>query len=159
MLVLNLEKVFNLHEETFNRLQNLQHLELLNGHLKQIKSKTFFMLTKLKYLFLNTNQIYNIKTSTFTGLSSIEELNLSHNHIKSFEFTDRKALAEYALDSTGRQNVPIIKRMISLKYIDLNSNKITILRQNSFEITGKLCYRVALISIIKSSMFTCPKSL
>ena len=137
ILVLNLEKCNHvLTEETFNGLINLQHLELLNGHFKQLKSNIFSCMSKLKILIVTNNQICNINLGAFNGLVSVEEIVFNHNNVNKIDFSNKishQYQSIYSKRTSILNSTVTVKNFIFLKNFDLSSNKIKILRKNSFQ--------------------------
>ncbi|EZA61305.1 Leucine-rich repeat-containing protein [Ooceraea biroi] len=104
----NLEylKILNVQDtlvpDQFSNLDNLKHLDLSNGDLKNIEPRSFRTLNNLRSLNLGDNHIEDLELSSLEGLIHLRSLNLRRNAI--------------------RQLPPALARLKSLKHLDIHSN-------------------------------------
>jgi len=112
-LNLNGNQLREIKENTFNKLTNLQTLDLSDNKLTEIKENTFVRLTNLKYLYLNSNQLTEIKENTFGRLTNLKYLYLSDNQLTEIE--------EKAFDG-----------LTHLRCLNLSGNKLTEIKENTF---------------------------
>ncbi|KOC53091.1 hypothetical protein ADU90_00225 [Clostridium botulinum] len=80
-LYINGNNIKDLPEGVFDRLVNLERLDLSGNRLSSLPTGIFDKLTKLKYLYLSGNQLKSINKDAFNKLTKLEELALDRNHI------------------------------------------------------------------------------
>lgn len=86
----------------FNRLSDLQRLDLSNNHISLIEPGAFEGLHNLKRLDLSHNKLGSINGSIFTGLQSLQKLMLSFNKLNTIPegtFNDLPALRRIEFQS------------------------------------------------------------
>lgn len=86
----------------FDKLNNLRHLDLSGGDLKQIEPGCFQALSNLKSLNLGNNHIEYLEPASLEGLTLLRSLNLRKNAI--------------------RQLPPAIARLKNLKHLEIRAN-------------------------------------
>lgn len=121
----------------FDRLTNLEVLDLSWNKITSIHENGFKGLSNLRTLKLNRNQLQRFKLHTFKNVPALEELLLNNNHIEIIE--------------DGTLTLPNLKRL------DLSHNKLTELSNFIFKDCKQLEYldlRSNHISSIKGSVYT-----
>jgi hypothetical protein len=79
-----------LEEETFNGLENLVVLHVIQNDLGSVKENLFQSLFNLKVLYLVDNGITELPENLLSNLRSLEILDLSKNHIETKIFSNSK---------------------------------------------------------------------
>lgn len=70
-----------------NRLDNLEHLNLMRNDIRILRNGMFASLRNLRTLNLKSNKIETIEPDAFVGLDELEELNLTSNAIISVDMS------------------------------------------------------------------------
>ncbi|NWW41631.1 TLR5 protein, partial [Panurus biarmicus] len=97
--------IFSLNSLIFQRLGNLESLNLFKNKINQIQRRAFFGLGNLKILNLSSNLLGELYDYTFEGLHSVTYIDLQQNHI-------------------GMIGDKSFKQLVNLKIIDLQDNAI-----------------------------------
>lgn len=128
VLDLSWNKITSIHENGFRGLGNLRTLKLNRNHIQKFKVHTFESVIHLEELVLSNNHIESIEDGTFK-LPKLKRLDLSHNKLKELSnsmFSDCKGL-EY-LDLRSNQ-ITFIKRSVyglnQLKFLGMDNNRIS----------------------------------
>ncbi|XP_053557297.1 leucine-rich repeat-containing protein 70 [Bombina bombina] len=100
----------SINQFAFKGLDSLQYLFLENANINIIKDYSFDGLINLKYLILSKNNLTTLNSKMFTNLKNLLNLQLERNNIMS--------ISENAFEEIG----------VSLKFLNLAYNKITILQ-------------------------------
>ena len=106
----------------------LEHLDLGNNHLFNLRTRTFDFQRHLKEMHLNNNKIGSIENSTFTGLQELRILNLRGNYIEELGDYLFHTLAKLEELNVGNNR---ISKLDPESFVGLTSLKILYLDDNS----------------------------
>lgn len=141
---LNLEHndITSIEEHAFVELRNLHSLTLSNNKLVHIHPHLFTDLHVLHELFVDNNKIKHIDDSAFDNMTTIEDLGLSDNFLSSIPSSIRKLRSLKSLDignnnitHLNRENFRDLSELYGLRLVD---NKITYLNEDTFEYLPQL---------------------
>ena len=121
--------------EFFHRSQhrNLVKLSLSNNYIRELRSRTFYYLTKLRFLDLSFNELTSL--GDLDGLANVEYLYLSHNFLEKIHATTFDGLQLLrVLDLSHNRLLNVddtpFQNLFDLQILNLGSNHLT-----SFAIT------------------------
>ncbi|KAM0948114.1 putative leucine-rich repeat-containing, plant-type, leucine-rich repeat domain superfamily [Dioscorea sansibarensis] len=122
--------------KSFGRLQNLRNLDLSDNALNGSIPVTLFTLPALQVLRLDQNKLSG-KLEEFSNASfSLETVDLSDNELQGdipesiIKLSNLKYLALASNNFNGTLELDLMGRMGNLSYLDLSSNKLSILNGN-----------------------------
>lgn len=110
--------------------QNLQHIDLANNKLNQIKNLTHFR--GLKYLDLSNNKIIDIGLNSFANMNRLEMLNLRNSGLHRIYFgsfshkNDLKTL-DISFNQLNHIDFRMFNSMPNLKDLYLDGNNLTVM--------------------------------
>ncbi|KAH7667568.1 Leucine-rich repeat protein [Dioscorea alata] len=119
--------------QSFGKLQNLTKLDLKNNSLNGSIPVTLFTLPALQMLQLNLNKLSGKLEGFSYASSSLDTVDLSDNELQGnipksiFELSNLKYLSLASNNFNGTLELDLIGRMRNLSYLDLSSNKLSIL--------------------------------
>lgn len=129
-------QISEIHEDAFSPLTELLELELDVNAITTIQSGLFRGLVNMEDLFLQENQIATIEDGAFAGLSGLVIFDLSHNMITEINetmFGEEIFLINFNLNNNLLTSVPRLPSIAPrIKYIFLNNNQITNIRDDDF---------------------------
>lgn len=136
---LNLEhnEIASIEEHTFEELRNLHSLTLSYNKLVNIHSHLFSDLHVLHELFVDNNKIKHLDDIAFDNMTTIEDLSLNDNVLSSIPGSIRKLRSLKSLDignnnitHLSRENFRGLSELFGLRLVD---NKVTYLNEDTFE--------------------------
>ncbi|KAG6447453.1 toll-like receptor 6 [Manduca sexta] len=136
---LNLEHndITSIDKHAFGELRNLHSLTLSNNKLLHIDTHLFTDLHVLHELFIDNNKIKHIEENAFDNMTSIEDLSLNDNFLSSIPASVRKLRSLKSLDignnnitHLNRENFRGLSELFGLRLVD---NKVTYLNEDTFE--------------------------
>ncbi|XP_045449889.1 toll-like receptor 6 [Melitaea cinxia] len=136
---LNLEhnEITSIDEHAFEELRNLHSLTLSNNKIVHIHIHIFTDLHVLHELFLDNNKIKHIDENAFDNMTTIEDLGLNDNFLSSIPLSIRKLRSLKSLDignnnitHLNRENFHGLSELFGLRLVD---NKVTHLNEDTFE--------------------------
>uniref|UniRef100_T1KM82 G-protein coupled receptors family 1 profile domain-containing protein n=1 Tax=Tetranychus urticae TaxID=32264 RepID=T1KM82_TETUR len=140
-------RLTTIKSDSFSSLIQLKRLYLIGNEINHIDQDAFQKLINLKFLELHTNRLENIDAAQlFKGLTKLETLYLEFNQLKSVGKFPH-------LDSDLSNNQlteiqDIFRNLVSLKVLNLSSNKLKRLPADAFHYNKRLIHlEVALNSI------------
>ena len=160
-LLLSFNQIEYLNENTFIGLYSLKELFLDNNKISFIDVKSFSNLTNLTKIRLTFNLLVHIESSIFDDLFNLKDLNLNLNQIKKFRVNKLEKLGylDLYLNDIDELEINAFEgNLTSLIEIQLNSNKIKILRENLFKNVQnlqKLNLAQNQLSSIENNSFNC----
>ncbi|PZC84089.1 hypothetical protein B5X24_HaOG205811 [Helicoverpa armigera] len=138
MVILNLSynKINRIDRHMFQNLYSLQKLNLEHNEIAAIDEHAFGELRNLHSLTLSNNKLVHIHTHLFTDLHVLHELFLDNNKIKHIEenaFDNMTAIEDLGLGDNFLSAMPSsIRKLRSLKSLDIGNNNITHLNRENF---------------------------
>ncbi|XP_055311754.1 toll-like receptor 7 [Sitodiplosis mosellana] len=143
LVVLNLaNNALTRIESHFKTLNFLQVLDLRNNSIGIVHERAFSALNNLHTLNLSGNRLHIIGAGLFNGLHVLNRLVLSNNLITLIDtraFRNCTSLKELDLSSNQLTDVPAsVRDLKMLKSLDLGENRISVLRNESFENMSQL---------------------
>lgn len=139
LVVLNLANnaLTRIESHTFKSLNFLQVLDMRNNSIGFVDEHAFLPLNNLHTLNLSGNRLHIIGAGFFNGLYVLNRLVLSNNLITLIDsraFRNCTTLKELDLSSNQLTDVPnAVRELKMLKSLDLGENRISVLRNDSFE--------------------------
>lgn len=139
----NITKIF---EETFSKLPEITFIDLSNNKISEIRSNTFANNSKLEKLIIDDNSLNKIDVDVFQDLDSFQELSMNSNRNFNFPvydpFIDSKTIEIFSCCECGITHITLntFSKMMNLKTLKLNKNKITFLSEKIFPKTLKHIY-------------------
>ncbi|XP_050348809.1 toll-like receptor 6 [Nymphalis io] len=136
---LNLDhnEITSIDEHAFEELRNLHSLTLSNNKLIHIHTHIFNDLHVLHELFLDNNKIKHIDENAFDNMTTIGDLGLNDNFLSSIPPSIRKLRSLRSLDignnnitHLSRENFHGLSELFGLRLVD---NKVTHLNEDTFE--------------------------
>ncbi|KAL0830676.1 hypothetical protein ABMA28_002813 [Loxostege sticticalis] len=136
---LNLEHndITFIDEHAFEELRNLHSLTLSNNNLVHIHTHLFTDLHVLHELFIDNNKIKHIDDNAFDNMTTIEDLSLNDNFLASIPNSIRKLRSLKSLDignnnitHLNRENFRGLSELFGLRLVD---NKVVYLNEDTFE--------------------------
>ncbi|XP_026810792.1 G-protein coupled receptor GRL101-like isoform X1 [Rhopalosiphum maidis] len=126
-----------LHENTFQHLDRLVYLDLMNNSIKHLEPFLFSTLWRLKTLNLQNNKITNLRNCSFMGLGQLTGLHLQGNNIYKLSSMAFQGLSSLITLDLSNQNITDIESeafvgLRSLKSLDLSDNSLTHIRDGTF---------------------------
>ena len=122
--------------DLFYDLVNLKLIALQYNNLEQIDEQLFRGLRSLESLSLNNNKFQKLNNNIFKGLNLLERLYLSSNQLSVLDFEifkDTKMLTYVELFDNKFTEVPSLKELTQLTFLNLMGNKLKNVDANSFE--------------------------
>lgn len=144
LVILNLANnaLTRIESHTFKSLNFLQVLDMRNNSIGFVDERAFLPLNNLHTLNLSGNRLHIIGAGFFSGLFVLNRLVLSNNLITLIDnraFRNCTGLKELDLSSNQLTDVPAaVRDLKSLKSLDLGENRISVLRNDSFENMSQL---------------------
>lgn len=124
----------------FDRLANLELLDLSFNKITSIHENGFKGLNNLRTLKLHRNQLQKFKSHTFENVPLLEELLLNNNHIETIEDDILKLPNLKHLDLSHNKLTQLsnllFKDCKQLEYLDLRSNHITAIRRSVYNLNN-----------------------
>lgn len=136
---LNLEhnEISSIDEHSFEELRNLHSLTLSNNKIQHIHAHLFSDLHVLHELFIDNNKIRHIDENAFENMTTIGDLSLNANYLISIPPAIRKLRSLKSLDigtnnitHLYRENFRGLSELFGLRLVD---NKVTFLNEDTFE--------------------------
>ena len=155
-------RISEIKENAFARLNSLQKLELSSNQISEIKENAFAGLNSLHTLGLSENKISEIKENAFAGLNGLQRLDLFKNQISEIKenaFVRLNSLHTLELSSNKISEIKenAFAGLNSLHMLELSSNKISEIKENAFaglNSLQRLNLSHNLISKIKENAFS-----
>lgn len=118
-----------LTSDIFSQADELEMIDLSNGEITEIESRTFYETQRLRRLNLSQNKIKNLPRDMFAAGNSLKELDLSNNQIDRINrgsFGNLQHLKKLDLRNNRLTNLsgPIFADLINLQELDLTGNPI-----------------------------------
>ena len=126
----------------FSNITTIQTLLLsgnfLGSSINRVDSAIFERLTQLDHLDLSRNQLFNIQSRVFTYLNNLSKLNISKNHIKLLDFEDVSLPRLSYLDASFNELTDLPKSVMTLLDRNAKTRNVTInVKRNPFACTCK----------------------
>ena len=142
-LDLNDNKLVTLDVELFNGLHALVSLNLGYNKLSELSVELFEGLTMLEHLHLTSNAIINLPTGVFINLVNLKTLNLAQNRITKLSaelLTGLSSLEELHFNNNFLNSLPVgvFQDLIGLNILNIDFNVIRSLHGGSFFSLNKL---------------------
>jgi len=130
-------RISEIKENAFARLNSLQKLELSSNQISEIKENAFAGLNSLHTLGLSENKISEIKENAFAGLNGLQRLDLFKNQISEIKenaFVRLNSLHTLRLSSNQISEIKenAFAGLNSLHTLSLSKNKISEIKENVF---------------------------
>lgn len=144
LVILNLANnaLTRIESHTFKSLNFLQVLDIRNNSIGFVDERAFLPLNNLHTLNLSGNRLHIIGAGFFSGMFVLNRLVLSNNLITLIDnraFRNCSNLKELDLSSNQLTDVPAaVRDLKGLKSLDLGENRISVLRNDSFENMSQL---------------------
>ncbi|XP_063439116.1 chondroadherin-like [Mytilus trossulus] len=147
----------SLHIETYKyeigHFENIKRLILKGNHLGKLERLTFtaFGFSTLEYLDLSSCSLETLEHLSIDNLAILKHLNLSFNHLSKFEALSLEGLSELEVLDLSHNELSILNemsRLVSLKTLYLDSNKLEAIKENIF----KPLFNLEILSL-KGNMF------
>lgn len=138
MVILNISynRLTKIDRYMFQDLYSLQKLNLEHNEISTIDEHAFEELRNLHSLTLSNNRLIHVHTYIFTDLHVLHELFLDSNkikHIDEYAFENMTTLEDLALSDNSLLTIPTsIRKLRSLKSLDIGNNNITHLNRENF---------------------------
>ncbi|XP_044144734.1 nephrocan-like [Bufo gargarizans] len=121
-----------IENNTFKALNNLKMLEVWKNKLTSIPQS---LPSKLEVLKLGDNSICSLNLQDFDGLTKLRILEVQNNLLStlSFEvFSPLSNLQTLILDGNGMHTISGVSRLLNLKYLNMENNKLMFFYENFF---------------------------
>uniref|UniRef100_A0A2S2Q070 G-protein coupled receptor n=1 Tax=Sipha flava TaxID=143950 RepID=A0A2S2Q070_9HEMI len=127
----------DLNAKTFEHLDRLVYLDLMNNSIKYLKPFVFSTLWRLKTLNLQNNEITILENGSFLGLGRLTGLHLQGNNIYKVKSNAFQGLSSLITLDLSKQNITYIETdaflgLRSLKSLDLSENSLTRILDGTF---------------------------
>ena len=138
-LILDRNTFTKLDPRVFQDLSDLNLLSLSQNMLTKLSPGCFHGLTNLQLLVLNSNELESLGTDVFRGLDNLQILYLSINNLTQlsvdvFKYTTNLTFID--LSKNNLHDVPGIKLLVSLSFINVEGNLLTRISQSSLSFLG-----------------------
>lgn len=125
--------IVNISRDAFSTLPSLQVLNLASNKIKYVEQSAFASNPTLKAIRLDANELTDI-SGVFTNLQSLVWLNVSSNNLLWFDFSHLPSSLEW-LDMHDNQitelgNYYDVTRTLKIKMLDVSFNQIVEIREN-----------------------------
>lgn len=126
--------IVNISRDTFSTLPSLQVLNLASNRIKYVEQSAFARNPTLKAIRLDSNELSDI-SGVFTNLQSLIWLNVSANNLILFDFSHLPRNLEW-LDMHDNQieelgNYFEVRNNLRIKMLDVSFNLISVIEENS----------------------------
>ncbi|CAC5391784.1 unnamed protein product [Mytilus coruscus] len=147
----------SLHIETFKyeigHFENIKRLILKGNHLGKLERLTFtaYGFSTLEYLDLSSCSLDTLEHLSIDNLARLKHLNLSFNYLSKFEALSIEGLSELEVLDLSHNEFSILNemsRLVSLKTLYLDSNRLEAIKENIF----KPLFNLEILSL-KGNMF------
>ena len=133
-LQLYLTKLDFLNAEMCDGFVRLTQLQISDTRLTELPSGCFQKVVHLYYLDLSSNQLKSLDSGTFQSLANLYYLYLRNNHLthldyELFAYTDNLLVIDLSLNRLTK--IPNMKHLVSLLYLDIRNNLLSLLSQES----------------------------
>ncbi|XP_025066423.1 toll-like receptor 5 isoform X1 [Alligator sinensis] len=120
--------IFSLNPGVFQKLTDLEWLNLYNNKINQIQKGAFFGLGKLNFLNLSYNLLGELYDFTFGGLHNVAIIDLQKNHIGAIRENSFKDLLRLKMVNLRDNAIKIIPSLPTLTTAYLGENKLVSVR-------------------------------
>lgn len=123
--------------DIFNHADQLEMIDLSNGHIAEIETRSFYGTQKLRKLNLSNNRIKNLPRDMFAPGNALKELDLAGNQIDRINrgtFNNMQHLKKLDLRNNKLTSLsgPIFADLINLQELDLTGNPISNIDEEFF---------------------------
>lgn len=126
-LNLNENEIDSIAGDSFKDLKKLKVLSLSGNRLRLINPKWFETMKKLQKFSVNSNQVKHLHEGTFGKLTNLHQIDLSYNKLSSLEknlFNNNSKLQDIKLNNNNLEIIPstTFDRLNRIKFVALEQN-------------------------------------
>ena len=130
-------------EGIFDKLVNLEIININNNNISSLPEGIFDKLVKLEYLNISENKLTSLPEGIFDKLVNLEIINISNNNLTSLPegIFDKRVNLEYLdISNNNLTSLPeeIFDNLVNLEYLNISDNKLTSLPNEIFANIVKL---------------------
>ena len=128
-------RITEFDSSSFTHFENIFFLSLSTNNLTLLPEGVFHPIPTLIEIYLQENQLITIEPYTFSGLVHLTTLTLARNQLTIIDermFTDLIKLAFLDLSENELKNIPNIKHISTIQFLNLISNRLTWVTEDTF---------------------------
>ncbi|KAK9874807.1 hypothetical protein WA026_005615 [Henosepilachna vigintioctopunctata] len=151
-------QIVNISRDAFSTLPSLQVLNLASNNIKYVEQSAFASNPTLKAIRLDSNELTDI-SGVFTNLQSLVWLNVSSNKLATFDFSHLPVSLEWLDMHDNRiselSNYYDVNNNLKIKMLDVSFNRISEIETNSVPVSVETLFlNNNKIRTVKSGTFT-----